>query len=63
MATIIINRTSEYLNLMRNYGIYIDGKKIDTIANGETKEFNISVGHHSLYTKIDWCERQRNKEF
>ena len=58
MASIIINRTSEYLNRLRNYDVYIDGEKIDTISNGETKEFNISAGQHSILIKIDWCSSQ-----
>ena len=58
MASIIINRTSEYLNRLRNYDVYIDGEKIDTISNGETKEFNISAGQYSILTKIDWCSSQ-----
>lgn len=55
MATIILNRTSEYVNRLRNYGVYIDGKKVGTIANGETKKFNVSPGQHSIVNKIDWC--------
>ena len=55
MATIILNRTSEYLNRLRSYAVYIDGKKAGTIANGETKEFAVTAGHHSIVTKIDWC--------
>jgi hypothetical protein len=55
MATIILNRTSEYVNRLRNYGVYIDGKKVGTIANGETKDFVVTPGHHSIVTKIDWC--------
>lgn len=55
MATVVINRTNEYVNRFRDYGIYIDGKKAGYIANGETKEFTVSSGHHSLIAKIDWC--------
>ena len=55
MATIILNRTSEYVNCLRNYGVYIDGKKVGTIADGETKDFVVTPGHHSIVTKIDWC--------
>ena len=58
MASIIINRTSEYLNRLRNYDVYINEKKVDTISNGETKEFNISAGQHSILIKIDWCSNQ-----
>ena len=55
MATIILNRTSEYVNRLRNYSVYIDGKKVGTLADGETKEFVVTPGHHSIVTKIDWC--------
>ena len=55
MSKLIIQRTSEYNNRLRDYGIYIDGQKIDTISNGQTKEINISPGRHTLFSKIDWC--------
>lgn len=58
MATIILNRTSEYLNRLRDYEIYIDEKKVGTIANGEIKDFNVSDGKHLIVTKIDWCSSQ-----
>ncbi len=37
MAKIKLQRTSENKNRLRDYQIYIDGQKIGTIANGETK--------------------------
>ncbi|WP_207492060.1 hypothetical protein [Aridibaculum aurantiacum] len=55
MATITIIRTNEYLNYFRNYGVYLDGKKIGTIANGQTMNYDVTPGQHSLVTKIDWC--------
>jgi hypothetical protein len=55
MPKLVIKRSSEYNNSLRNYGIYIDGEKADTIANGETKELTITTGRHTLYFKIDWC--------
>jgi len=55
MAKIILQRTSEYVNRMRDYKIYLDGLKIGTIANGETKQFEINTGQHSIIAKIDWC--------
>ena len=33
----------------------LTGKKVGTIANGTTKEFNVSAGQHTIFTKIDWC--------
>jgi hypothetical protein len=55
MAKLIIERTSEYNNRMRNYKIFMDGQQLDTIGNGGIKEFTISPGRHTLYAKIDWC--------
>jgi len=54
MAKIKLQRTSENKNRLRDYQIYIDGQKIGTIANGETKEFETNNGQHSLVAKIDW---------
>src|SRR5690606_11226385 len=55
MATIKIQRTNEYKNRFRAVKILIDGKQIDTIANGETKEFTTAEGQHKIQAKIDWC--------
>ena len=55
METLKIERTNEFINGFRNYGIYIDGKKVDIIANGKTKDYNLSIGKHTLYFKLDWC--------
>lgn len=55
MATIKIVRTKEYINLLRNYKIFIDGQSVGTIAYGESKEFDTSGGQHTVSAKIDWC--------
>lgn len=55
MATIKIQRTSEYNNWMKDYKIFIDGKKIGTIKNGETKLFSTLPGQHTLTAKVEWC--------
>ena len=55
MATIKLQRTSEFLNRRRDYNIFIDGQQIGTIANGETKDITTSVGPHTITAKIDWC--------
>lgn len=55
MATIRIRRTNDYMNLMRDYRLYIDGQKIGAIGNGETKDFEVTGGHHTVIAKIDWC--------
>jgi len=55
MTKLVINRTSEWNNMMREVGIYLDGEKIGVIGNGEIKEFEIEPGEHTLKSKIDWC--------
>ncbi len=40
MAILRIKRPVEFINLLRNYHIYIDGKKAGSIANGKTKDIS-----------------------
>ncbi|RZK10703.1 MAG: hypothetical protein EOO46_09680 [Flavobacterium sp.] len=58
MTTIKIQRTSEYNNKLRDFGIYVDGIKVGTIADGEVKEFTTTPGTHVVAAKIDWCSSQ-----
>jgi len=55
MAKLIIKRTSEWNNRMRDIEIYLEEEKIGVIANGEVKAFEIESGEHNLKSKIDWC--------
>lgn len=59
MATIIINRSSEYFNKFRKIIIYIDGKEIGQVADGSTERFTIPEGKHTLQAKIDWCSSRK----
>jgi hypothetical protein len=61
MATIRISRTSEFVNKIRDYQIYLDGQKVGTVANGETMRFDATSGEHTLIAKIDWCCSQELK--
>jgi hypothetical protein len=58
MATIRIQRLSEYNNRMRDYQVYIDHAKAGKIADGETIDFTVSPGLHTVTAKIDWCSSQ-----
>jgi hypothetical protein len=53
MATIKIKRSNDYM--MREFRLFIDGKKVGTIGNAQTKEFDIAAGQHAIIAKIDWC--------
>ncbi len=55
MAKIKIKRTNEWNNRARQIGVYLDNNKIGTILNGETKEFDVPSGKHTVRAKIDWC--------
>lgn len=55
MSKIIINRISEFSNLLRSIEIYLGETKIGEIRNGESKVFDVNPGKYILKAKIDWC--------
>ena len=55
MATIVVRRKSELNNKLREIGLYIDGEKVGTIMDGETREYEVIDGEHEVFAKIDWC--------
>jgi hypothetical protein len=55
MAKLVIKRTSEWNNRMRDIKIYLDNSLIGTIGDGEVKEFQVPAGNHTLRFRIDWC--------
>ncbi|MCP1997378.1 hypothetical protein [Flavobacterium sp. HSC-61S13] len=56
MATITIKRPHRATNRFRNYKIFLDGKLLGTLGNGETKAFiTDAAGTHQLQATIDWC--------
>ena len=56
MTKLIITRTSEWNNKAREFGIYLNDKKIGVIDDGEKKEFEIEPGVYKVNGKIDWCK-------
>lgn len=55
MTSIKIKRSSEYINAIRVFDMFIDGVSVGSIRNGESKEFPVSAGQHAVLAKIDWC--------
>ena len=55
MTALKIYRESELSNKLRNYKIFIDGEFVGTIADGEAKDFAVSLGSHTVMAAIDWC--------
>ena len=55
MPKLLVTRTSEWNNRMREIGIYLNNEKIGVIGNGEIKEFEVTGGMYVIRAKIDWC--------
>ena len=55
MPQIIIQRTHEFTNSLRDYRVYIDGIMQGKISDGSTTEFEVDAGSHKLVSKIDWA--------
>ena len=51
-----VTRDSGFADRIRAYTIFVNNKKIGSINNGETKEFEFEVleGVNTIYAKIDW---------
>ena len=52
---IIIKRCTGYVDKIRAYKIFLDGTEIGVIRQGESKQFPLQQGKHTLQLKIDWC--------
>lgn len=55
MAILKIVRASGYSDRLRAYQVILDGAKIGEVRNGQTQQFAIAPGQHTLSLKIDWC--------
>ena len=55
---ILKSETANWADVTRAYKVIIDGIEVGVIKNGETKEYDLNEGFHSLQLKIDWCSSQ-----
>jgi hypothetical protein len=58
-SKIIIKRESQYVNCLRKYSIYIDGKLVGKIKNGECMDFDVEPGSHIVYARLDWSRSKK----
>ena len=56
MASVRVSRDSGYADCLRTYAVILDGKRIDCLRAGSTKQFPVPPGEHKLRVRIDWCE-------
>ena len=59
MSKLIIRRNSEWNNEGRIFWIYIDGEKVEKIADGQTRVFDLEPGKYEVYAKVDWCSSEK----
>jgi hypothetical protein len=49
-----IKREPAYADMLRNYVVVLDGRPIGKIGDGETQNFDIKPGTHTLFMRISW---------
>jgi hypothetical protein len=50
----VVRRTSQYTNRIRPVGVFVDGKKVGQLKDGESKSFELSPGEHRVFAKVAW---------
>ena len=56
-----IERDTGWADKYCSYVVYIDGKEIERVKQGEQKSFSISSGSHEIFVKIPWSWHRSNK--
>ncbi|MEI5907545.1 hypothetical protein WAK64_10790 [Bacillus spongiae] len=54
-----IKRETRFVDKLRGYKVMIDEKEVGTIKSGETFDYPIKQGLHTLYLQIDWCRSNK----
>src|SRR3954468_21096229 len=55
-------RSSHWADRLRTYKVILDDEVIGDVRNGQSADFDVPAGHHTLYLKVDWC-RSKAVEF
>mgnify|MGYP002861085967 CR=1 FL=1 len=56
VGTITVNRSSNFYGLLISIDIYVDGYLLGSVGNGQTKQFQIYYGTHTLVAKTIYEE-------
>lgn len=54
IPTIEIERESCFVGCILTFSVFVDGKKIGQLKNGEKKRFQLKPGLHEVYIKANW---------
>ena len=55
-STISITRTSQYAHRSRTIDIYLDGRQVGSVKNGETIQVAVPSGTREFVAGIAWCK-------
>jgi hypothetical protein len=55
VANLSITRRPHWLDRSRDYHVQLDGRSLGTLNAGETQEFEIPAGSHSLEVRVGKC--------
>ena len=59
MATVRIVRNKDFECKLRDYQIYVDGKYMFGMGNGETRCITLNEGYHTIIARLDWCTSKK----
>lgn len=51
-AMLIVERERAYASSLRDMGVYVDGEKLGTLANGQTGSYRVAPGRRRIHVKI-----------
>jgi len=52
-AKLVITRTSQWTNKMRDIKIFVNGNEVGKVGNGKTIEIPVTAGMNLVYAKVD----------
>jgi hypothetical protein len=55
-SSVLITRTSQYANRFRSTAIYLDGRQVGSVKNGEPIRISVLPGEHEFVAGIAWCK-------
>lgn len=53
-AKLVLTRKGEWMNRIRRYKVFINGKEVGLIKNDGTEEYELEPGTYTVQCRIDW---------
>src|SRR5438105_13908739 len=55
MSSIVVHRSASWLDKVRAYQIFVDGKRVGSVKDGTEVAIETTAGIHTVQLRIDWC--------